>query len=312
MDGLNGVDGLDGVDGVADGEAAIAQLLIVDDDVNLAVLLAHLLRLDGHDVAVVAAAQPALAYVRAHHVDLVVLDIRLPDGDGAELLPLLRQHSVARVLMLSAFDSDDVIVQALMAGADDYVVKPFSPRQLLARIASLLRSASSASSAATAHGPSSVHARAGANGAGNTSNPDERGTGDGEHGGAGGAGSGAAGHSNGAARLVEAGPITIDLDRHEAHCGAEQLRLTPTEFRILSYLAQNAGRILTVAQLVRHLWGHDRDGNEMVLRVHLSRLRRKIEQTAEGRHLIVTRARLGYGLLVRRPGHGEAVAQRSA
>jgi DNA-binding response OmpR family regulator len=239
----------------------VAKILIVDDDVDLAVLLAYLLEKEGHQALVAHSAGAARAQLREHRLDLVVLDIGLPDANGEELLPHLRQSSAAAVLMLSGTNCEETIVRALRAGADDYVTKPFRPRLLLARIEALLR-------------------RAG--------------------------GTGAATPAEAEPARLDAGPIVLDLRRQEAFCEGTPLALTPIELRLLRYLMANAGRVLTFDQIIRHVWGYAGEGNETLLRVHVSRLRRKLERWPSARGLLASRPRIGYGFLPSSPPPGSA------
>lgn len=123
----------------------MAQLLIVEDDAPIRMALARALTQRGHGVASVAEAGAALASVEATRPDLVVLDLGLPDFDGLRLLQMLRAVSAVPVIVATARDEDRTVVFALDAGADDYIVKPFSASQIDARVRAVLRRAVGAS-----------------------------------------------------------------------------------------------------------------------------------------------------------------------
>jgi DNA-binding response OmpR family regulator len=231
----------------------MARILVVDDDVSVADLLAYVLETEGYEASAVPTAQAALELLGQERFDLVVLDVRLPDMPGDEMLARLRQLSAVPVLMLSATTAEDTIVEALRVGADDYVTKPFRPRQLLARIHALLRRAGAAQGA-----------------------PET-------------------------AQLLSVGPITLDLDRLEATIGGQPIDLSPIQFRVLHYLVLNAGRIMTFEQIIRQVWGFPGEGNETLLRVHISRIRRKLQVHPGAAERLVNRAGVGYGLFADAP-----------
>jgi DNA-binding response OmpR family regulator len=128
----------------------VAQLLVVEDDERIRTALIRALRERGHAVSSAATALSGLQAAVEERPDLVVLDLGLPDLDGAELLRMLRAVSAVPVIVATARDDDTAVVQALDAGADDYVLKPFSSEQLEARIRAVLRRTAGAAEAAEA------------------------------------------------------------------------------------------------------------------------------------------------------------------
>ena len=128
----------------------MAQLLVVEDDERIRSALIRALRDRGHAVSSASTALTGLRLAVDERPDLVVLDLRLPDLDGGELLRMLRAVSSVPVIVATARDDDESVVRALDAGADDYVIKPFPAAQLEARIRAVLRRAAGAADAALA------------------------------------------------------------------------------------------------------------------------------------------------------------------
>lgn len=221
------------------------RILLVDADEDLVLLLACVLRLNGYEAEVAHTARAGLERFRQARPDLVVLDHFLPDSSGEEVCGRLRQVSNVPIVMLTAHAQESAVVRLLESGADDYILKPFRPREFLARIGALLRRAG--------------HAQ-------------ERG-----------------------AERVEVGPLVLNLRTRELHLGEWPLVLTPIEFRLLHALAADAGRVVSFEELVARVWGHAGAGSEQLVRVHVSRLRKKLE-AAGGPGLIASHPRVGYYL----------------
>jgi len=117
----------------------VAKVLIIEDDVHIRELIARVLSAEGHDVASVAVAMDGLQSVVEHRPDVVILDLGLPDLDGGELLKMIRSVSEVPIIVATARGGDAEVVGTLDAGADDYLVKPFSGEQLTARVRAVLR-----------------------------------------------------------------------------------------------------------------------------------------------------------------------------
>jgi two-component system response regulator MprA len=120
---------------------APCRVLVVDDDPRILSMMRRVLQLDGYVVALAQDGDEALELVRREGADLVILDLMLPGRDGYEVCRVLRQESAVPILMLTARDEASDKVAGLDSGADDYVVKPFNPDELLARVRALLRRA---------------------------------------------------------------------------------------------------------------------------------------------------------------------------
>ena len=228
---------------------AEARLLVVDDEPNIRELLATSLRFAGFEVHAAADGGSALRMARDLEPDLLVLDVMLPDMDGFTVTRRLREKGQHMpVLFLTARDDTSDKVQGLTVGGDDYVTKPFSLEEVVARIRAVLRR---------------TH------------------------------------HVEDDASVLRYADLELDDDSHEVRRAGQQVELSPTEFKLLRYLMLNAGRVLSKAQILDHVWQYDWGGDATIVESYISYLRRKIDSIydAEGRRLpplIHTKRRVGY------------------
>jgi two-component system KDP operon response regulator KdpE len=220
-----------------------ARILVVDDEPNIIATIAPLLRARGYEVFSAMSGRAALDAVDRDKPDLLVLDLGLPDMDGADVCQRVRESSSLPILVLSARGAEGDKVSALDAGADDYVTKPFGTEELLARIRAALRRVDGSTS---------------------TNEP------------------------------IVRGDLVIDRERFRVLRGADEIRLTPKEFELLTYLAQHPGRVLTHRTLLKAIWGpHSVDQPEH-LRVLVGSLRKKIEPNPASPQYILTEPWVGY------------------
>ncbi len=220
-----------------------ARVLVVDDEAYITDLVGMALRYEGFEVAVAASGREALARAGEFRPDLLVLDVVLPDLDGIEVCARLRRDGMgAPVVFLTARDATEDKITGLTVGGDDYVTKPFSLEELIARVRAVLR----------------------------RTWPGDR-----------------------PARLVFA-DLEVDEDAHQASRGGQPLELRPTEYKLLRYLVLNAGRVLSKAQILDHVWNYDFGGNDNVVETYVSYLRRKLDR--HGPPLIQTVRGVGYVL----------------
>ena len=227
----------------------MTRILLVEDEESYRDPLTYQLRREGFDVVAAATGPEGLEAFARGGVDLVLLDVMLPGMSGVEVCRELRRTSRVPVIMLTAKDSEIDKVVGLEIGADDYVTKPYSFRELLARVRAVLRRAGDAAS------------------------PAEEGD-----------------------EILEAGPVRMDVDRHEVHVRGEVVAFPLKEFELLELLLRNAGRVLTRAQLIDRVWGADYVGDTKTLDVHVKRIRAKIEDDPAAPTLLVTVRGLGYKL----------------
>lgn len=209
----------------------VATVLVVDDEEHIRALLHSTLRFAGYDVLEAADGTSALDAVSAGGVDLLVLDVGLPGLDGFELLRLLRSRDVhTPVLLLTARLEVEDRVQGLRIGADDYVTKPFSVAEVVARVEALLRRSTPA--------------------------PERD------------------------SDLLRLEDLVIDLGALRVTRGGRRVDLSPTELRLLVYLLENSGRVLSKSQILERVWGYDFGGDTNVVERFMSNLRRKIDDGA--------------------------------
>ena len=200
------------------------------------------LQAHGYTVTTAVDGTSALLAATQNPLSLIILDLGLPDIDGTRVLKELRGFSSAPVLVLSARHGSEDKVEALDAGADDYITKPFGLDELLARLRALLR---------------------------RSVEPERE-------------------------AVVRTDAFTVDLAKHRVTRDGEDVRLTPTEWKILEVLVRNPEKLITQQQLLSRVWGPAYAKETNYLRVYMAQLRRKLEpDTASPRHLL-TEAGIGY------------------
>jgi two-component system KDP operon response regulator KdpE len=219
---------------------------VVEDEPQMRRFLRTSLLSQGYAPVEAATAREALGMCVSHNPELLLLDLGLPDEDGVALARRLRGLTRAPIVVISARGRESDKVDALDAGADDYLTKPFGVDELFARVRVALR-----------HGRQA------------RGSPDP---------------------------IVEAGPLRIDLARREVTLDGAEIRLTPLEYRLLTYLAQNAGRVLTHRQILGEVWGPADVQQTHYLRVYMAQLRRKLEPDPARPRLLVTEPGVGYRL----------------
>jgi len=219
----------------------------VDDEPTILELLAGTLRFAGFEVLTAASGAEALRVAAAARPDLVLLDVMMPGGDGFDVVRRIRAGGPwVPVIFLTARGDVGDRVTGLTLGGDDYITKPFSLDEVLARIRAVLRRSAGGGSA-----PS---------------------------------------------RLAVA-DLELDEESHEVRRGGAMVALTPNEFKLLRFLMTNAGRVLSKAQILDHVWEYDFSGESNVVESYISYLRRKID--SDEPRLIHTIRGIGY--VLRRP-----------
>jgi two-component system response regulator ResD len=231
------------------------KILVIEDEEGIIHLLNLYLRDAGYTVVVAKDGADGLALHAREQPDLVILDIMLPALDGFEVCRRIRSWSRTPILMLTARGDEDDRIQGLELGADDYLVKPFSPRELVSRVRAILRRV-----------------------AGNQANEP--------------ASTGATGQATEKSGLIFPG-LSVDILSRRVEVKGTEVMVTPTEFDLLALLAQSPGRVFTREVLMNKIWGYDYYGDGHIIDVHISALRKKIEAGSDYRY-IKTVWRVGY------------------
>ncbi|MGD9585236.1 MAG: two-component system response regulator KdpE [Brachymonas sp.] len=221
-----------------------ARILIVEDEAEIRRFVRLALQGEGHEVFEATGLTRGLIEAGTRRPDLVVLDLGLPDGDGCDLIRDLRTWSAVPVMVLSARRDEADKIDALDAGADDYLVKPFGAGELLARVRAQLRR-----------------------------HRDQTPAGE---------------------PAISFGDVRVDLVARIVSRAGDDLHLTPIEYRLLTHLASNPGRVLTHKQLLQAVWGPGHAEDTHYVRVHMANLRKKIEQDPSRPQHLVTEAGVGY------------------
>ncbi len=221
------------------------KLLIIEDDASLVKALEVYFSRLGFEVVSAANGQEGLRTLYDERPDIVLLDIAMPKMDGWEACQRIRELSDVPIVMLTARVTEDERVRGLKLGADDYVVKPFSLKELEARLEAVMRRA-----------------------------PDKQ--------------------SGRAGPLFANGELVIDAERLLVTRNGARIDLTPTELRLLLFLAENVGRVLTHRQILDKVWGREYSDDVDYVKLFVYRLRRKIEPDPKNAQYVISERGIGY------------------
>jgi len=225
-------------------------ILTADDDPQLLRLVARNLEFEDYDVLTASDGKQALEMIETHSPDAVLLDVMMPQMDGFMVCQRVREFSSVPIILVTARGQDQDKVRGLDLGADDYLTKPFSIDELLARVRAVLRRAQF-----TIHEQGQL-----------------------------------------VRTIVTTGDLSIDYAQHLVCMVGQEVALTPIEYRLLAYLAQNVGRVITQDLLLEYVWGADYMGEGHMLQVNINRLRRKLEPDPAHPRYILTKIGIGYML----------------
>lgn len=219
-----------------------AEILIIDDEEQIRRMLEITLKTNNYNVTEASTGSEGLIIASNHPPDLILLDLGLPDKDGMTVLQDLRAWHTGPVIVLSVQNSEEVIIQALDKGANDYLSKPFRTGELLARIRSALRSS--------------------------VSEENEP--------------------------MINSEDLQIDLLTRTVKKKGELVKLTNTEYNLLSIFARNDGKVLTHQYLLRAVWGPGFISQSQYLRVFIAQIRKKIEDDPNRPEFLLTESGVGY------------------
>ena len=223
------------------------KILIVEDDGNIRELLRLYLEREGYEITEASNGEEGVEQWRKVNPDMILLDVMMPIMDGWQVCKIIREESKVPIIILTAKGETFDKVNGLEMGADDYLVKPFLPKELLLRVEAIMKR---------------VY-------------PEEN-------------------------RLLKLEHVVVDLDRAVVLRGDETISLTAKEFGILTKLAENAGKIVTVGVLCQNACGEVWQGYEATLMTHIRHLREKIEENPSNPVSLLTVKGLGYKLMVKR------------
>ena len=224
--------------------AANVTILVVDDEPRMVQFITMNLELEAFRVVSAFDGYQALEKMTRELPDLVVLDIMMPEMDGFETLRKIRKVSAVPVIFLSAKGEEFDRVKGLDLGADDYIAKPFSPRELVSRIRAVLRRTEPAAVATS--------------------------------------------------DIVVDNELRINFDQRKVIARGQEIRLRPTEYRLLYQLVTNAGKLLTHEVLLSRVWGAEYRDEDQYVRLYITYLRQKIEKDPKNPKYILSERGLGY------------------
>ena len=229
-------------------------ILIVDDEKTIVDMLIYNLQKEGYNTLEANDGEEAVNVALSQKPDLILLDIMLPKMDGLAVCKRIRQTLNIPILMLSAKDEEIDKILGLELGADDYITKPFSVRELMARVKANLRKAE----------------LSGAEKAGKEEEEKEE------------------------ENIIAVGDLTLDLNKFEVKVRGEIMDLTLREFEVLKYLANQPGQVVTREVLLEKVWGYEYYGDIRTVDVTVRRIREKIEKDTSNPKILITKRGVGY------------------
>jgi two-component system response regulator VicR len=231
-------------------------ILIVDDEKTIVDMLVYNLQKEGYNTLEANDGEQAVSVALAEKPDLVLLDIMLPKMDGLAVCKRIRQSLNIPILMISAKDEEIDKILGLELGADDYITKPFSVRELMARVKANLRKAEITSKSME-------------------NQKDEK-------------------ESEKNSKTITVGDLSLDLNKFEVKVRGEIMDLTLREFEVLKYLANQPGQVVTRETLLEKVWGYEYYGDIRTVDVTVRRIREKIEKDTSNPKILITKRGVGY------------------
>ena len=220
------------------------RILFADDDLDIQQAVCFVLEEAGIEVHFASDGRHALDLFRVIPLDLVILDVMMPEMDGLEVCKRIRRISSIPVLMLTARGREEDVVSAFNVGADDYIIKPLRPRELVARVHAILRRTI---------------------------------------------------EQQDTQKMLAFGSLLMDLEAHRVTYRDRNIQMSPMEFKLLKYLMENAGVVLSKEDLLQHVWGYPHSAGDMnLIEATVRRLRKKVEKDPSHPRFIKTVWGTGY------------------
>lgn len=226
------------------------EILLIEDERNICNFIVTTLKSNDYKVNYALNASTGLSLAASVCPDLILLDLGLPDMDGIDVIKNIRNWSNVPIIVISARTQEREKVEALDAGADDYITKPFGTSELMARIRTALRRYTVNNNA-----PLSSQSK------------------------------------------YVAKELMIDYEKHVITICGTIVHFTQIEYKILTYLSKNAGKVITYDALISHVWGPFADSNNRILRVNMANIRRKLESNPADPQYIFTEIGIGYRMI---------------
>ena len=225
-------------------------ILVVEDDAPVRNLMTTTLKTNDYRYLVAVNGESAILEASSHNPDIVLLDLGLPDMDGVQVIETIRSWSNMPIIVISARSEDSDKIEALDAGADDYLTKPFSVEELLARLRVTQRRLTYMATEVISQGA-----------------------------------------------VFENGKLRVDYAGGCAYLDGQELHLTPIEYKLLSLLSKNVGKVLTHTYITQNIWGRSWDNDVASLRVFMATLRKKLEAEPDSPQYIQTHIGVGYRMM---------------
>ena len=225
-------------------------ILVVEDDAPVRNLMSTTLKTHEYKFLIAKNGAEAILMAASHNPDVIFLDLGLPDMDGNDVIRETRKWSGMPIIVISARIQEKEKVEALDAGADDYITKPFGTSELLARIRTAMRHSNKMSAADTMMN-----------------------------------------------RPYHAKDLTVDFDKRLITLEGQEIHLTRVEYKIVSFLAGNSGKVITYDALINQIWGPYAGDNNRILRVNMANIRRKLEKNPGEPEYIFTELGVGYRMI---------------
>ena len=225
-------------------------VLVIEDEKSICDFISRTLELNGYKVMTAFTGKDGLQAITSALPALVLLDLGLPDMDGNDVIRETRKWSGMPIIVISARIQEKEKVEALDAGADDYITKPFGTSELLARIRTAMRHSNKLSAA-----------------------------------------------DNMMNRPYHAKDLTVDFEKRLITLEGQEIHLTRVEYKIVSFLARNSGKVITYDALINQIWGPYAGDNNRILRVNMANIRRKLEKNPGEPEYIFTELGVGYRMI---------------
>jgi len=221
-------------------------ILLIEDDEALSRMIRLQLEHAGYNVTACQTGESGLQAARETTPDVILLDVLLPDMDGWDVCEQLQAITAAPIIFSTALGSERDIVRGLELGADDYMIKPFSYKELLARVKAALHRSQRTT-------PQEV--------------------------------------------IFDRGRLSVDLEKRTVRVNGEHIFLTPLEYKLLSVLVEEAGRVIEHEAILRRVWGQEHENRKQYLKLYIWYLRQKVEEDPANPQLILTERGIGYRMV---------------